>query len=88
MIRRNGFTMTAIGGKQRVKDFRGGRLKFERLERLNCFCAAVSEKRVQNHIHDAQHDGAEEGGPKAGNIKARHKNEANCSMRALMTNQK
>ena len=81
MIRRNGFTMTAIGVRQRASSGIRQKTDYRLLKKIsgtghvlndlnglnvwNCFRSLLRDKRMQDHAHDAEHDGAEEGPPKS-----------------------
>jgi hypothetical protein len=88
MIRRRGFTMTAIGARQRASNegTRSFKVQCSGFNVLNSFralnfepgtlelrfCSLLSDKRAQDHVHETKHNGAEESGPKARNDEARY----------------
>jgi hypothetical protein len=76
MTRRSGFTMIVTGARQRVsnglvKQLITGRL-LNGLNVWNCFQQRLRDERAQSHAYKAEHDGAKESGPKAGDSKTRY----------------
>jgi len=84
MIHRSDFTMPVTGTRQPASSEETRSFKVQcsgfnvsdafrplNLELLNC-SSLLGHQRAQNHANEAEHDGAEESGPKAGNEKTRY----------------